>query len=167
MTTLEITGTIDLDYETEERIDKAIFRAAAEQLLKHHQLSSMARDAVQRKIDEALGALILERINGILDKDIPQTDRFGDPTGDPKPFRELFADRAEEYLTETVDSNGRKAKQGAFGGTQPRLSWLLKEVGAREFEAEARKVAKAVKEGLEKSARAAVAKVAADAVKIR
>lgn len=167
MTQIEFTGTFDLGYDDEERFEARVFGAAAQKLLADHQIGRLARDKVHEKIDEALGDLILERVNALLDKEIPQTNRFGETTGDPKPFRELFADRAEEYLTETVDSSGRKVKPTNFGGATPRLAYLLKEVGAREFEAEARKVANEVKEGLQKRAREAVAKVAAEAIKIR
>lgn len=167
MTQIELTGTFDLGYDDEERLEARIFDVAAGKLLADHQIGRMARDAVHEKIDQVLGDLILERVNALLDKEIPQTDRFGDPTGEPKPFRDLFADRADEYLTETVDSSGRKTKPGNFGGAQPRLAYLLKEIGAREFETEARKVAKEVKEGLQKAAREAVAKVAAESFKIR
>lgn len=168
MTQLEISGTVDLPYEAGEAIDRVIYRAAAEQLLEHFNLKAITRDAVQKHIDDALGALVLERVQALLDKPIPQTDRWGDPTGEPKPFRDVFADRAEAYLAETVDSHGRPAKRQAGVVTvKPRLVWLLEEVGANHFEAEARKVAKEVKSGLERKAREAVAKVAADAVKVR
>lgn len=157
---INIQTTVDVDdYE----IDKRVIEEAADRLLSQLDLTARYGGVVPELIQKKLEEIVSQRVEAMLDKEIVQVDRFGDQVRGPKKtFREVFADTAESFLTERVDSNGRKSTGIA---TMQRLEWLIRQTGTASMEQECRKVAKQFKEELEKKATAAITKVVAEQVK--
>lgn len=162
MASITVQAEIDLD---DEQLDGRVINAAAAQLLNQISLTSRYGGTVSDIITSKLEEIVAGRVEELLDKEISQVDRYGDLIKGPnKTFREVFAERAEAFLTERVDSTGRVSTEFHF--SKPRLERLLGEASLHNMEAECRKVATEFKAQLQERAKAALSKVVAEHIKI-
>ena len=159
MTKIDISTQIELD---DHELDERIVEAAAEQLLSQVNLTSRYGGAVVDQINAKLAEIVAARVEAMLDKEVAQVDRFGDLLPGKKTFREIFADQADAYLTERVNSDGRAASGGH--GSIPRMEWLMRQVGAHSYEQMCRQVGEQFKKELQEKAKAALASVVASHV---
>jgi len=161
MLTIDINTSIDIDADD---LDKAIIGAAAENLLAQVNLTGRYGGEVPALIQAKLSEIVGARIEAMLDREVTQVDRYGGIVPGPKKtFRDVFADQAEAYLTERVDSQGRVGT-GEYGRI-PRLEYLIRQVGASTYETLCRQVGEQFKAALKEKAQAALASVVAQHVK--
>ncbi len=107
-------------------------------------------ERIQRAVDTKIAALaaehLLPRVGELIESaDMRKTNTWGEPTSPPMTFKQYLGHRAEAYMTEEVDCNGKSKEEasGGYGWTKsgPRLTVLMKLY---------------IKESMEKAARAAV-----------
>jgi len=132
---------------TREELQQRIVDQACEQLMTsvtynpdadsestvESQLSRDLRAAVRKQVDARITAIadehILPRVTEMLETiTLQETNRWGEATGKPLTFREYLVQRAESYLTEKVDFNGKsKVEAGGYSwsGTQTRVAHLV------------------------------------------
>ncbi len=92
-------------------------------------LEKLVADTIDSKIQEMAEAHLLPRvgeyIEGVM---LQQTTKWGERVGQPMTFLEYLTQRAEQYLVEQVDYQGKsKAEQGgySFTGIQNRITYMV------------------------------------------
>ncbi len=107
-------------------------------------------ERIQRAVDTKIAALaaehLLPRVGELIESaNMRKTNTWGEPVSAQMTFKEYLGHRAETYMTEDVDCNGKSKEEasGGYGWTKsgPRLTVLMKLY---------------IKESMEKAARAAV-----------
>ena len=131
---------------------------------------------IQKAVDEKIAALaavhLIPRVGELIEKaDMRQTNRYGEPQTPPMTFKEYIATRAESYMAEDVDSQGRSKAEGDYQwrASGPRLTVLMRmyikdtlEKAAKEAVTDVNKV---IAKNIEKAAKDAIAS-AAGALKV-
>jgi len=85
-------------------------------------------DDLKPQTEKAILATLNDQVNqsiaDVLDREIQLTDRWGAPTGDKMSIRSMLQRDTEEWLTEVVDSRGRKGTD-AYGAKHHRIHWVV------------------------------------------
>jgi len=86
--------------------------------------------ASNEKIDELFNKHILPQVSLMIDNIVIQnTNSYGEKKGEPITFLEYLVKRANEYITETVNYDGKtKAQVGSynsFSGKQTRIAYMI------------------------------------------
>ncbi|MFA0967372.1 hypothetical protein [Pseudomonas amygdali] len=110
------------------------------------QIDTRVKDAINQKIDALFAEHVLPRVGEIIEgADMRKTSSYGEPKGEPMTFKEYIASRAEVYMSEKVDFNGKSKDESGndynWRETGPRLTVLMKMY---------------IKDTLEKSAKTAI-----------
>lgn len=156
--------------ETEEEVTyESNFKRAIEKKI---------QGVVDQKISEIAEAHIMPRVGEMIEKaDMRKTNMYGEPQTPSLTFKEYMAYRAENYMTEDVDFQGRsKADLEAKGESTynwrksgPRLTVLMKMHIADSMDKAAKAavndVNTAIAKSIEKAAKEAIAS-AASAIKV-
>lgn len=129
---------------------------------------------IQKAVDEKIAALaavhLIPRVGEMIEKaDMRKTNTFGEPKGPSMSFKEYIASRAEEYMSENVDYNGKsKAEDGGnynWRSEGPRLTVLMRCYIRDTLEKHAKKavtdVNKVIAKNIETAAREAITAAAA------
>lgn len=91
------------------------------------ELQKQSRERIATAVTEIADRTVLPHVSQIIEGLIlEETNKWGEKTGRPMTFVEYLTKRAEDYLSEKVDSNGRsKAECGSYhsfgGGIETRL----------------------------------------------
>lgn len=132
---------------------------------------------VQKAVDQKIAALaevhVVPRVGEMIEAaEMRKTNNYGEPTSPPMTFKEYIAHRAEAYMAESVDSQGRAKGEGDsynWRASGPRLTVLMKmyiqETMERHAKAAVTDVNKAIAQNIEKAAKDAITAAAA-AIKV-
>lgn len=133
---------------------------------------------IQNAVDEKIAALaavhLIPRVGEMIEKaDMRKTNAYGEPKSPPMTFKEYIAHRAEEYMSEQVDYNGKsKAENNDSYGWKaqgPRLTVLMRiyirETLEKHAKAAVTDVNKVIAKNIEIAARDAITAAAA-AIKV-
>ena len=135
------------------------------------------QDRIQKAVDEKIGALaaahLIPRVGELIESaDMQKTNGYGEKKGDPMTFKEYIAHRADVYMTEDVDINGKARHEGdsyQWRSCGPRLTVLMRNYIRDTMETAAKAavtdVNKVIAKNIEKAARDAIA-AAAGAIKV-
>jgi len=128
---------------------------------------------IQKAVDEKIAALaavhLVPRVGEMIEKaDMRQTNRYGEPNTPPMTFKEYIAARAESYMSEDVDSNGKNKSENGdsynFRSAGPRLTVLMKMYIKDSMESAAKAavndINKVIAKNIEKAAKDAIVSVA-------
>lgn len=92
-------------------------------------ITELCRKRVDEKVQQIADAHILpfvsERIENLT---LQQTNSWGEKAGAPVTFIEYLVKRADNYLTEQVDYNGKGKSEGdsySWRGTQSRITYMI------------------------------------------
>ena len=127
--------------------------------------------AVDQKIAEIAAEQIMPRVGEMIEKaNMMQTNRYGEPKGEPMTFKEYIAYRAEEYMSEDVNLHGQSKREVSdsynWRSQGPRLTVLMRNYVKDSMEAAAKSavtdVNKVIAENIEKAAKDAIAATAAN-----
>ena len=138
------------------------------------------QERIQKAVDQKIGELaekhLIPRVGEIIEKvDMRETNRYGEPKGATMTFKEYIAHRAENYMSEDVNINGKsKAEVGSDGynwsASGPRLQMLMKQYIKDTLEAHAKAavtdVNKVIAKNIERVAKDAITAAAA-AIKVQ
>ena len=80
---------------------------------------SAAVDAISERV---VGGMVEERLTALT---FPQTNGYGERKGEPLTLLEFIARRADTYLSEQVDSEGRAGRDCYGSARNPRVVWML------------------------------------------
>lgn len=130
---------------------------------------------IQCAVDQKIGAIaaehIVPRIGEMVEKaNMVQTNRYGEPKGEPMTFKEYIAYRAETYMGEEVDLQGRSKaeRDDAYNwkGCGPRLTVLMQNYIRDSMETAAKSavtdINKVIAKNIEQAAKDAIAAAAAN-----
>lgn len=131
---------------------------------------------IQRAVDDKIAALaevhLLPRVGEMIETaNLRPTNNYGEPKGEPMTFIEYIASRADAYMSEDVDLNGKNKSEGDYNwrSAGPRLTVLMRSYIRHTLEEHAKKavadVNTAVAKNIEKAAKDAIT-AAAGALKI-
>lgn len=92
-------------------------------------LANKLRKLITEQIDKKLASLaqkhVLPGIGKLVEKMLlTPTNTYGEPKGPPETLAEYMTRRAEDFLKESVDCNGRKDSYSS-SFNQPRIMWLV------------------------------------------
>lgn len=123
---------------------------------------------VQAAVDAKIAALaevhVVPRVGELIEQaNMRKTNTYGEPKGDPMTFKEYIASRAEAYMSEDVDLNGKSKSEGDsynWRSCGPRLTVLMKMYIRDTMETHAKAavndINKVIAKNLEKAARDAI-----------
>lgn len=131
---------------------------------------------IQKAVDDKIAALaevhLIPRVGELIEStNMQKTNGYGEPKGAPMTFIEYIASRAEAYMTEDVDFNGKTRSEDSYNwkSAGQRLQVLMRSYIRDTLERHAKEAVKGVNQvlvaGVEKAAKDAIASAAA-AVKI-
>lgn len=91
--------------------------------------SQLVRKRVESKVGAAVDAVTQKVIGNCIEQRLeemkfPQTNNYGEHKGEPLTIMEFIERRANTYLTERVDWQGRSG-YGANGTDRTRVTWML------------------------------------------
>lgn len=127
---------------------------------------------IKKAVDEKIAALaavhLIPRVGEMIEKaNLRQTNKYGEPKGEPMTFIEYIASRAEVYMSEDVDMHGKTKSEGDYNWrvSGPRLTVLMRSYIRETLERHAKEAIKdvnaVVAKNIEKAARDAITKAAA------
>jgi hypothetical protein len=127
---------------------------------------------IQKAVDSKIAALaeehLLPRVGEMIEAaNLRQTNNYGEPKGEPMTFIEYIAARAEAYMSEPVDCQGKTKQEGGYGWKSegPRLTVLMKlhikDTLDKEAKAAVCDVNKVIAKNIEQAAKDAINSAAA------
>lgn len=134
------------------------------------EIEARIQAAVDAKIAAVAATHVLPRVGEMIESaNMRRTNNYGEPKGEALSFKEYIAHRAEVYMTENVDVNGRSREEadGAYGwrAVGPRLTVLMqnyiRDTLERHAKAAITDVNRAIAKNIEMAARDAIAAAAA------
>jgi len=113
-----------------EEIRELIIDRAAREMIEdthinlHGQIERLVQEKVAAECEAAMQPMVE---NGIETLVMQETNRWGEATGKAVTFREYVVARAEAYLTEKVNFDGKSKGEDSFSwkGTQTRLTHMV------------------------------------------
>ena len=132
---------------------------------------------IQKAVDDKIAALaevhLIPRVGELIESaNLQKTNSYGEAKGAPMSFIEYIASRADAYMSENVDINGKSKEEGDsynWRSVGPRLTVLMRGYIRETLEAHAKNaisdVNKVLAKGMEKAATDAI-HAAAAAVKV-
>lgn len=125
--------TVGIEIDVKAATAKAIDRAADAIVERVSGEDFSALDSVLKKaIDEAIDGYCKKNILPRVEQQIREvvlieTNKWGEKVGKPLTFTEYLVSRAEHYITEQVDFNGKTRAEDSYNwrGTQTRIVYLI------------------------------------------
>lgn len=118
---------VKIEIDPPYQLEDSIVSEAARQLLDQVDLVPVLRERVERLIDM--------RLVGLMDKAFAQivqpTDAFGKPNAPPVSMQEFMLDRAEGYLDQRVNQEGKPVDACSYGDKRTRGEWLAERAASR------------------------------------
>jgi hypothetical protein len=93
-------------------------------------LEAKVLERVHQAIDDIAAKNVLPNVASYVENlTLQETNKWGEKTGSPLTFVEYLVQRAEHYITEKVDFQGRAKGQDSYSwnGTQTRITYLVHE----------------------------------------
>lgn len=124
---------------------------------------------IQQTVDQKIAAIaaehILPRVGELIESaNMVKTNQFGEAKSPPMSFKEYIAHRADAYMSEDVDINGKSKGEGdsySWRSCGPRLTVLMRSYIRDSMEAAAKTavtdINKAIAKNIEKAAKDAIA----------
>ena len=134
----------------------------------YDELAKYAKQAIDKKVEQLGDEHVLPRIGAMIDALVLQeTNKWGEKQGTPVTFIEYLVKRAEAFLTEEVNSDGKTQKQVDhynWRAASSRVAFLVHQHLHHSIE-QAMKAAvqnanDAIKDGLEKTVKLKLAEIA-------
>lgn len=156
---LSTTG-FDPDNEEETRYESRFKKA----------IETRIQQAVDQKIADLAARHLIPRVGELIEAaNMRQTNRYGEPTTPPMTFKEYIAARAETYMSEDVDSNGKSKSESGdsynWRSCGPRLTVLMRMYIGDTLQTAAKAavtdINKVIAKNIEKAAKDAIAATAA------
>lgn len=122
-------------------------------------LEKAVKTAIDVQVGKVADAHVLpitaELIENIV---MQQTNTWGEKTGAPVTFREYLVQRANHYLTEQVDHNGKSKSEESYNwrGSQTRITYLVNSMLQHEIKIAMESAIKVANEGIAEGLHGAV-----------
>lgn len=98
-------------------------------------------DNSKKVIQDAINDAIKKNVDDVFSKPFVRTDRWGDKIGGETTIRDLIADEAQNYWTQSVNGNG-EAENGYSSSKQSRAEFYAKKVMVEFYDAQLKDYAK-------------------------
>lgn len=147
---------INLAYEQEQVFD-AIVRTAAGSVTDGlvHEIRKEVRERVTGVIDAQINNIVAD----LLAKEFTPVDAFGEASGTPTTIRAILSKKAETFLQEKVDSQGRAVDRNSYTATTTRSQWLLGQMYGEAINSQAKADIKRIAEEAKAKAHESVARL--------
>ena len=136
------------------------------------EIEARVKQAVDDKIAALAAVHLVPRVGEMIESaNMQKTNGYGEPKGEPMTFKEYSARRAEAYMAEDVDINGRTKSEGGYDWriSGQRLTVLMRNYIRDTLEAAAKAavndVNKVIADNIGKAAKQAIAQAGA-AIKV-
>lgn len=119
---MEITTTVEFPNWDGPSVEGAIVKEAADKIVQSAQddIVQAARSEVMEKIRSEIAAVVDE----VVASPVQPTNRYGELTGQPTPFRELMLEETKKWLAERVDP--RDGSKQSYGDGVMRSEYLFR-----------------------------------------
>lgn len=118
-------------------------------------------DGVRQSVNSIVAEKTSEWVAAALSKPIQPLNSWGEPKGDKTTIQALIEKRAQEFMTEKVDSNG---KTGEYRSETPRYLWAAQKVAEDALQKELRPSLDKVISEMKNEIQKGIAKVVTDLV---
>lgn len=166
---IEELGNRIVDQAVETLLNTSGFNPETEEETRYEskfkrEIEKRLQTAVDAKISALAAEHIVPRVGEMIEQaNLRKTNNYGEPKGEPMSFVEYIASRAEAYMAEDVDINGKSKTDGDsynWRSCGPRLTVLMKSYIRDTLETHARKalvdVNSVIVKNFEKAARDAI-----------
>lgn len=88
------------------------------------------KNAIESKVNELAEKVIIPHVYELIEKCVLQpTNKWGEKAGEPMSFKEYLLHRAEKWMTEAVDYQGKTQDQDSYGWkkSQTRVAHMIHE----------------------------------------
>lgn len=131
-----------------------------------HKLNKLVKDRLDKIVTELADRHVLPKVNDIVENMVlTETNRWGEKTGKSVTFKEYLVQRAEAYMQEDVDYQGKPRGTDSFSWTKrsTRVAYMIHQHLHYEIEAAMKKaladVNSAVANGLHEATKTAINQV--------
>lgn len=111
------------------RISEGIWNGADVETLVTNAVEKIVRDEVEKAANETVATTFEEFVRGAIENVVLQeTNKWGEKRGEPVSLREYLVGRAEAWMTETVNYEGKTKSEDRFGswhGATTRLGYAI------------------------------------------
>ncbi len=129
--------TVEVRPPSEEDICEALARRMADDYSVGEKMRAAVVDRFCELVREMVDDAARTEIQAALQTPRQRTDEFGNPVGEPLSFQQMIAAQVAAWQGETVDPHDGKPKRSeAYNRSNVilRSEYLVRQVGAREFE---------------------------------
>lgn len=129
--------TVEVRPPSEEDICEALARRMAAEFAVGEKLKTAIVARFQELVREMVDEAARNEIATAMLAPRQRTDEYGNPVGDPLSFQQMIAAQVAAWQDETVDRyDGKPKKTDNYnrGNVMPRSEYLVRQVGASEFE---------------------------------
>lgn len=117
-------------------------------------------DEVAKKATSVVEAQVNDWIKGALERPIQPLDRWGEASGDKTTIHNLIERRAQDFMTEKVDSNGKAGDN--YNRDTPRYLWAARQVAQEAMDKDLRPHLDAVIKEMKTQVSGGITKAVAD-----
>ncbi|MFC4768707.1 hypothetical protein [Effusibacillus consociatus] len=108
-----------IDDEIKERIVDAVVERISEETMQS--IAEKTEKIIEQKID----SLVTETYENFLEKGVTITDEWGDTVIENINILDLIKKKADKWLTQVVDKEGRPTDRNSWGERYTRLDWFI------------------------------------------
>ena len=124
-----IDGIVEQEMDPDSDLSQRVHRGVKEKI----------QEQIDKRVQEIADQYVLPAVNEMIETIcLQRTNEWGDAKGDGLTFREYLVKRADFYLTEPVDYNGKSKKESRDGygwkGDQGRISHIVDKYLSTEIE---------------------------------
>lgn len=94
-------------------------------------ISSAVQKAIDAKVEQLADRFVIPKVGELIENwKLQATSSWGEPKGEAISFTEYLVQRAEKWVTETVNYDGKsqaelRSSGYTFNGSQSRLAWMI------------------------------------------
>lgn len=119
--------SVEIDWLGDEAIDEVIQNKIIESVVERvskqvmNKVSLEASKTIESRVDD----LVTKTFTDFLEKGVTVTDQWGDKIKEDIKILDLIKQKADKWLTEPVDREGRPDRNSWGGGTYKRIDWFI------------------------------------------
>lgn len=98
-----------------------------------------------QKISDKVDSFIDEALSAFIDRQIIITDKWGNKVEEYENVREMLEERFDDFMTGSVDSNGKRVKKGcSYGSADTKIKYMIDQTAQSQINKFAKGIASTV-----------------------
>jgi hypothetical protein len=106
---MKVNVEVDLSWlEDGETIDEAIVYRIADKFIDQDRIGELIKKAIAERFDDSIDSVLTKTLDSFMDREVAITDNWGTVQERHENVEELLKARFDSFMSELVDSNGKK-----------------------------------------------------------